>query len=359
MEPITIRSRYAGCYPVPKTGEPIGSGPFLIERWDRGNEITLRRNPRYWGRHPAYLDRIVIRFQLSSENPVDWFRNGELDVGWGIFFGDVPALRREPDIEVLAEPAGRYQGFAFRMDRGGHPALRNKLVRRAIAHGIDRGSLVSDVLGEVDPNLRPLQSLVAFAQSPYYRPNWSNYRYRPAEARRLLEQAGCRTGSDGIYSCAGERLSLTFVTTAGNPNRARFLSLVQEQLRRSGVEVVPRYTALLEKTLRKGEFDVALFGFFNGPDQTGKKEIFGCGGSENFTGYCQLRVTRELVEADRILDARQQARVLNGADEQMARDVPVLPLNEIPLASALRVTVKNFAQMFNPLTNSENWWLER
>ena len=70
-------------------------------------------------------------------------------------------------------------------------------------------------------------------------------------------------------------------------------------------------------------------------------------------------MTRELVEADRILDARKQARVLNGADEQMARDVPVLPLNEIPLASALRVTVKNFAQMFNPLTNSENWWLER
>ena len=46
----------------PKTGTPIGSGPFLVSRLDRGRQLTLVRNPRYWGRHRAYLDRIVIRF---------------------------------------------------------------------------------------------------------------------------------------------------------------------------------------------------------------------------------------------------------------------------------------------------------
>ena len=50
------------------------------------------RNPHYWGAHRAYLDRIVIRFQLESENPVDWFRDGELDVAYGIFGRGVPAL---------------------------------------------------------------------------------------------------------------------------------------------------------------------------------------------------------------------------------------------------------------------------
>jgi hypothetical protein len=50
---------------------------------------------------------------------------------------------------------------------------------------------------------------------------------------------------------------------------------------------------------------------------------------------------------------------MNRADAQMARDMPVLPLFQIPLATAVRNTVRNFAQALNPLTSSENWWLAR
>ena len=92
---------------------------------------------------------------------------------------------------------------------------------------------------------------------------------------------------------------------------------------------------------------------------TGKIQIFGCRGRQNFTGYCQPRVTRELDEADRILDSTSAGAVLNRADEQMASDVPVLPLYEIPLASAVRVTVRNLLSRSILLTNAENWWLER
>ena len=65
----------------PKTGQRIGSGPFLLGSWERGRQLTLIRNPRYWGPHTAYLDRIVIRFTTAGENPVDLFRSGELHVG--------------------------------------------------------------------------------------------------------------------------------------------------------------------------------------------------------------------------------------------------------------------------------------
>ncbi len=336
----------------PKTGRPIGSGPFLLESWEPGRQLTLVRNPRYWGAHRSYLDRIVIRFRVESENPVDWFRNDELDVARAIFLpGSISALRGEAGVKVLAGPSAGYQGLNFRIGPGGHPALRSKLIRRALAYGIDRATLVREVPGQIDPNLRPLQSILFLVQSPHYRPHWSSYRYRPARATRLLEQAGCRRGADSIYSCAGERLSLRFVTSAGNPNRARILSLVQAQLRRSGVEVVPIFAppaTFLFTILPSGDFDVALFGFFSAPNPTGNT-IFGCGGSQNFTGYCQRLVTRDLDQADRILDARQQARVMNRADAQMARDMPVLPLFQIPLATAVRDTVQELRlQSLNP-----------
>ena len=274
----------------PKTRRPIGSGPFLLESWDRGQELTLVRNPRYWGPHRAYLDRIVIRFRVKSEDPVDWFRGGELDVAYGVFAPAVPALREEPGVKVLAEPSATYQSFAFRIGPPGHPALRSKLIRRALAYGIDRATLVKEAPGVINPNLRPLQSLLFLAQSPYYRPHWRSYRYRPALAVRLFEQAGCRRGADTIFLCGGERLSLRFVTVAGNPGRARILSLVQRQLSLSGVEVRPVFSPpsiFFNTILPSGDFDVALSGFTSAPNPTGNS-IFGCGGSLNggVCGHC-------------------------------------------------------------------------
>ncbi len=347
----------------PKTGRPIGSGPFLVQRWERGRQLTLVRNPRYWGVHPAYLDRIVLRFRIGGDDPVEWFRQGELDVAWAPFPGAVPALRQESGLRVVAAPTLRFEHLAIRVGPGGHPALRNKLVRRALAYGIDRIAIVRQVLAETDTAFGPLDSLVILKPSPHYRPNWSRYRRRPAEARRLLEQAGCGRGADGIYVCAGERLSLRFVTSAGIPPRAQAVSLAQAQLRQVGIEVVPSFAppaVFIKQILPNRDFDVALFGFQLDLSRTGFQSIFGCGGADNYTGYCQRLVTRDLDQANRILDAGQQARVLNRADKQMARDVPAIPLFQIPLGAALRTTVRNFVlHPLNPLTNAEDWWLAR
>ena len=64
---------------------PIGSGPFLVGPWDRGEQMTSVRNQNYWGPHRAYLDRLVIRYDanaaaLTGAEAADLFRTGEVDV---------------------------------------------------------------------------------------------------------------------------------------------------------------------------------------------------------------------------------------------------------------------------------------
>jgi ABC-type transport system substrate-binding protein len=136
---------------------------------------------------------------------------------------------------------------------------------------------------------------------------------------------------------------------------------VSSQLRQVGIEVVPVFApppAFIDQVLPKGDFDVALFAWQHDPSGTGFEAVFGCGGSTNFYGYCQRLVTRDLDQADRILDARQQGRVLNKADRQMARDVPGIPLFQIPLPAAYRATVRGYVHSTtNPLWNAENLWL--
>ena len=343
----------------PKTGAPIGSGPFLIQRWERGTPLTLVRNPRYWRAHPAYLDRLVVRFgMLPVEDLGAWYRRGDLDVTWGL--GRALALGGEPGIRLRAKPLLSYEHFAIRVGRGGHPALRNKLVRQAIMYGINRGAVARVQPAAAFAKVEELDSLVYLKPSPRYRPNWGTYRFRPAEARRLLGRAGCRTGADGIYVCGGERLSLRFVTSAGLTLRERVISLAQAQLRQAGIEVRPTFvpsSAFIGQVLPNGDFDVALFAWVIDPI-FGGGEVYRCSGQQNFTGYCQRLVTRDLDQAERILDERDRARVLNRADVQLAKDVPAIPLYQPSFLWSHRTRLRNVV-LFprSPLSGAENWWL--
>ena len=346
----------------PKTGAPIGSGPFLVERWERGTQIVLRRNPNYWGRR-ANLDRLVIRYRMSSLAPADWLRSGEVDVAHHA--AGISALRQEPGIAIVPGPTSAWEHLTLNLGPGGHPALKKKLVRRALAYGLDRAALIGDSpLGGADPTLRPLNSVVFRPQSPNYRPNWSRYSHNPQFARQLLEQSGCRRGTDGIYSCDGERLRLRLATRAGLPTAARVDELVRDQLREIGVEVLLSFSpsvVLFSQIIPSGDFDIAHYSWFaSGPDPGGARDLFACFGPQNHSGYCQRLVTRELDQAKQILDAGDQARALNSADAQLARDVPLIPLYQVPFPAAVRANVRGVTlSPFNPLATAEDWWLER
>ena len=354
----------------PKTGQPIGSGPFLTQRWERGRAVTYTRNARYW-KHPSHLDRIVVRFAQSGAfgaEQVEWMRTGELDVlSSNVLIGeDIEELRSLPGVTTRAVPGPSWEHLDIRVNPpGGHPLLRRKAVRRALAYGIDRVAIARMLFGQAAADYPPSDSVIYPVTSRYYQPSWRHYRYRPTEARRLLEREGCRRGAGGIYDCQGDRLSLRMATTAGIPRRQRTLEAIQRQLRPVGIEIVPVYVPgpiLFSQVFASGDFDLVLFSYLRFPDSPGTSAgVYSCGGVQNIAAYCQRLVTRDLDQATRILDANQQARVLNVADAKLARDVPVLPLYHVPntIAYSARVRGVGITAFFDPFVNAENWWLER
>jgi peptide/nickel transport system substrate-binding protein len=355
----------------PRTGNPIGSGPFLVAGFDRGKQLNLVRNPRYWGPHTAYLDRLVYRF-FSPNELIEGFRNGQADVlsGSSTNVDAFLALRKErpPGIRFLSVPGRSWEHFEINTARG-HPALRERLVRQALAYGIDRDAIARRVLGGLygEPRAasRPLQSVVFLATSPYYQPNWAAYRYRPSVAIRLLQRAGCRIGADGIYTCAGNRLSLRFVTTAGVGRRELAVRLVQAQLRKIGVEAVPVFAssgALLgcqsDCILVRGGFDVALFSWVNSSQLLTAAYSLVCQFGGNFSGYCDRLITRDLNQIFGILDLTRRVQRLNGIDARLARAVPWIPLFQVPHFVALRRSVEGVViNPVDPTWNAENWRL--
>ena len=133
------------------------------------------------------------------------------------------------------------------------------------------------------------------------------------------------------------------------------MRILSAQLRRAGIELVPTYvpgSPLFQSVLPSGDFDLALFSWNRPSDEPGVNQILRCGGSQNFTGYCQRLVTRDLDEAEHVLDVEQRARVLNRVDARVALDVPLLPSSTCPVVGAARSTVRGYTPPRPPSTRS-------
>ena len=124
---------------------PIGSGPFLLVPVDRGRQFTLVRNPRYWGPHKAYLDRLVFRF-LPPPFPgsgIEAMRGGTVDALIGVTHDqEITAFCREGGVKCVTDFSTSWDHIAFRNGPGGDDALKQRSVRQAIAYAIDRDALV-------------------------------------------------------------------------------------------------------------------------------------------------------------------------------------------------------------------------
>jgi peptide/nickel transport system substrate-binding protein len=366
-----LESVWRGGIDDPKTRRAIGSGPFVFERWQHGKQLTFVRNPRYWGPHPAYLDRIVFRF-LPVEHVEPALRRGEIDMidpAPAILGASADEFHRRPaaGVRALLSLCGCYEHVTIRLGEGGHLALRtSRLVRQALAYGIDRVAIAREtgrLSGAGLAALQPVDSVVHLPSSRYYRPNWQRYRHQPGRARRLLEQAGCSLGADDIYACAGQRLSLRFVAPAGVERRELTVRLAQAQLRQVGVEVRPVFASpqtVFGQILPSGDFDLILFGWGSGAS-TSSDDVFGCQRSSNYMDYCDRLVTRDLIQATRIVVASRRAELLNGIDERLAKAVPIIPLYQPSgfwaFKATLRGIVPNAPGGF--AWNSEDWWLDR
>ncbi|MHB1242327.1 MAG: peptide ABC transporter substrate-binding protein [Gaiellaceae bacterium] len=344
----------------PRTARPIGSGPYLTERYEPGRQLLLVRNPRYWGPRPR-LDRILVRFPRTAapawEERLARLRSGEVDA---VTLTTHEATGLPPGrfrVEHVVAPAYEHLDFGFHPRS--HPALARRQVRQAIAYGLDRVALVRELFGRA---AAPLDSVTVLGGNRFYEPHWRVYRYDPVRARRLLESAGCRQGSGGIYECGGRELSLRLFTTAGNARRARIAEIVQAQLRRVGIEIRPQFGPL-GPTLASGDFDLVLFTWFaERPDALDGIRVWRCGGEQNFLGWCNRKVTALYLEAQRILDQEAQARKMNEIDRLISQAVPTIPLFQPRWAVASRRELRNVrANVSNDglLWNAAEWWLER
>ncbi len=223
---------------------PIGTGPFRFAGSLQDEEITLKRNPDYFGPTPSISG---VRFRIVPDAIVRALelRKGTADLAINSLTPDmVLALGRSSGIEVTQQPGTTLTYVAFNFDV---PRLARREVRQALAYATDRDALIRYLLRR---QARPADSLLP-PNHWAYEPNVMHYDYDPGRAEALLDAAGYPRATDGV------RFHLTLKTSTEESSRLLAAAL-QDQWRRVGIalELRPLEFATFYSDITRGSFEL-------------------------------------------------------------------------------------------------------
>ncbi|MET9262095.1 ABC transporter substrate-binding protein [Amycolatopsis sp. NPDC004079] len=322
-------------------GKPVGSGPFSFRSWEKNSAIELDRNSAYgWApanaRHngPALIPGITIRLISENASRFGALTSGQADIIDQVPPANIPSLKRFDTLRhVRTQSPGFVSAVVFNTVRG---TLADERVRKAMLRAIDVGSLVRSVyFGQFDRAWSPLSPTTP----GYDRGVEGSWPYEPAEANRLLDDAGW-TGRDaeGYRTKNGRRLTLRWSYAATyQSGMITTAQGVQAEVKKVGIalDCTAEDTGTFGRLLDAGAIDMFATSFNRAdPDilnfflQGGKTRAAGGG---NFFAQSYPELDRWLAAGNVELDPAARADAYAMAQRFVLDHALVLPLS-VPAA---------------------------
>ena len=341
----------------PVNGQRIGSGPYLVADYARGQSMTMVRNPRWWGKRPA-VDRIVFRFITNTDSEIQAMRGGEVDAIYPQPQLQLASLTRQSGLKVEVNAGSQLEHLDFNTGPRGFALARAPWFRQAIAYSIDRNALVRQLFRTLSPGLTPLQNLTYVNNQKEYAASFGRYSLNRSRVDSIMRAHNCSKGSDGIYVCGGVKASLRIGTTAGNRLRELSLEIIQAQAKSVGIDlrIDNSPSRIFFPAVSDENYHVALFAWVGTGDPAGQVDIYGCGGGSNWKAYCSRKVTNLFRQSDAELDAAKRRSLVLEADRIMALNLPTIPLYQKPTYFVYKSKLQGLKD--NPTSAGPTWNVE-
>jgi peptide/nickel transport system substrate-binding protein len=297
--PEHLLARYPDFNEIPFDSQPIGSGPYVVDRWLRSDHVEMSPNPYYVA--PCRKDcirHLVIKFVPVPQEAADQLRTHEIQAYFNEQdYSQYPVLEALRGYYVLDTPVSAVGALIFNT----RSAVANDArVRHALAEAIDFPSVVRKAYRGALEFHDAGRGLFIWAFDPAAYPDVP---YDPQRARALLNAAGWKMSRDGIRHKNGRALDLLLVIQAAVPGEAVVANNVVQFERQIGARVSIREydvtqfgaPASLGGPVYAGKFDLAQYSFVNGddPDTT---DQFACANVPP-QGYNKSRICDPRIDA--------------------------------------------------------------
>ena len=311
---------------------PVGTGPFMFDRWD-GNDVHLVRNPNYaWGpsfmnhHGPAYLDALVFKTIPEEATRMISLQRGEVTATYFPALNQVAQYRANKDYQVFAfATPGHPQSIPLNIKLAPTDDIR---VRQAILYGVDRKRVVD----LVEYGVAPVANGPFSSTTPFYDTSLAKmYPYDKTRAGALLDSAGWRMGSGGTRAKGGQPLQVQFIMFDSGPLKPE-AEVVQAMLTDVGFQVqldVTGYDAFAKRII-DGTFNmseivyvgldphVPAFLMYDSTQITG-------GGQFNRCRVADPKLDALIDQGERTNDLRRRKEIYTQIQQYVMQNALVLP----------------------------------
>ena len=305
---------------------PFGNGPYKFVSYKDGEEVTLVANENFYKGKPS-IENLIFR-SVNETNQLLLLQNGDIDVIRRNMTVTDENLHLLDQLGFANATITENLGYGYIAINFGEELLKDKNVRKALAYGLDRKSVVGAIFGDQANVIDIPQSTVSWSYPD--NEDFVKYDFDPEKAKQLLEDAGWKVGSDGIRVKDGVKLSLKFLASAPNPVNDSLVPIMIENYKDIGIELKAEqmeFRTLIDKQTeaRDGKFNyhLAFLAWELTPDPD-PSSVFGTQGSSNKIKYSNQKADDLMSRALREFDLEKRKSLYGELYKELSDDLPYI-----------------------------------
>ncbi|MHB8649721.1 MAG: peptide ABC transporter substrate-binding protein [Gaiellaceae bacterium] len=351
-------------------GKPVSDGPFYLSNYTKGQGVTLKANPLWYGTKPG-LKEVDFKIITDTNSEIQAMRGGEVDAINPSPQSALSQLVHQSGLTYSAIPGFIQEHWDIQYGAKGNPLLKAPWMRQAIAMGMDRSSLVKALFAPIAPGLKPLNNTI-WELGTNAVPSFAKWSFAPKKALALLA-AHCTGGpskptrdNTAIWTCGGQKAEFRFNTTTGNQRRQTSAAIFSQQLGAIGIKLDVGFIPAGQyfgTVLPSNNFDLAEYAWVGGVDPSGFDAIYQCQkgtlGGQNYKLYCNNKVDALLKAGDSELNPTKRIADYQQAATITANDIAIIPLYASPSILVYKSTIKGMQDSNNPTSSGPTWNLEQ
>jgi peptide/nickel transport system substrate-binding protein len=321
---------------------PVGTGAFTVSSSTcTAQNIKYLANPHYWQPGEPKVGTVNYPAFLTNDTANTYLANGQAQ--WGSQF--IPSIQkfylsRSPSYHYWFPPVANVSLFINLTN----PILKNVAVRQAMAYAINRKQ--ASTIGEYGYEPASNQSGIV---TPTFS-SWldtsqaatfgNNYAYDPAKAISILEKAGFKKGSNGIFQTpSGQPLSFTILNNGGFSDWVAAVQTIQSSLKAVGIQVTPENLAATsyQTDLYTGKYQLGYGSETGGPTPyfelrqllySANSAPIGTAAGSNWERYSNPATDALINSYGATTSPATEQSIVDQLEKVMLQDVPVIPVTE-------------------------------
>ncbi|CAA9570126.1 MAG: Oligopeptide ABC transporter, periplasmic oligopeptide-binding protein OppA [uncultured Thermomicrobiales bacterium] len=328
------------------TQECMGTGPFVMAEWRKGEVIRLTKNPNYWEEGLPYLDEVQVFVVPDDNNRILQLQGGEIDGTYDVPASRVPELRQDPNLKVIEFPStfSQYVTLNHR-----NPPLDDVNARLALQYATDKQTLIEVVLFGVGVEATSFMPKGAL----YWNDTLPGFPYDVERAKTLLAQSKTPDG-----------FTLEIQTSAGSAEEEQLATVLKDLWTQIGVDlqISPLERSVVLDNYRSNAFQAQITGWTNDiidPDELVAYAVLPESSEAYHTGWANPEAQDLARRGAAELDPAKRKEIYFRIQEIFNEDAVMLLLYHTPYVDVTTTRVRNFG---HPPTGQWEWkqtWLEQ